>query len=257
MAFGACKFCGEERELVDAHIIPKSFYDFRARQGPHYIFSAKLNHGPKKAPVGIYDDHLLCRECEGKFAYLDTYAAQKLKPWPRRPQLIRDETGFIIKLPDGSRGGYWLRDINVDRLKLFFCFLVWRCARTDREELAIALSDDVIYRVEGALKNKDASRADIHVVGSRYSERKYTSLFSPWPRSPAIGAPVNFVMYGLHFVVHFRAPEEVPEIALGASADWPIIFQEFKGTRLHELSMRLVKNSRDPWAGLRKRGLVA
>lgn len=257
MAFGRCKFCGEERQLIDAHLIPKAFYDFRTRQGPHYIFSSKLSHGPKKAPVGIYDDHLLCRECESKFAYLDTYAAQKLKPWPRRSQLIRDETGFIMKPPGESRGGYWLRDINVDRLKLFFCFLVWRCARTNREELAITLPDELTSRLESALKGMDPSKADVHIIGSRYSDRKYTALFSPWPRSPKAGAPINFVMYGLHFVVHFRAPEELPEIALGHGADWPIIFQEFQGTRLHELSIRLIKSTRDPWAGLRRRGLVA
>jgi hypothetical protein len=256
MALGQCKFCGEKRHLVDAHIIPKAFYDFHARQGPHYIFSTKLPHGPKKAPVGIYDDHLLCRECESRFAYLDTYAAQKLKPWPRRSQLIRDETGFVMR-PENSPGGYWLRDINFDRLKLFFCFLVWRCARTDREELAITLPSDVVTRLELALNEMDANKADIHVIGSRYANRKYTSLFSPWPRSPKVGGPINFVMYGLHFVVHFQPHEELAEFALGKETNWPIIFQQFKGTRLHELSMRLVKNSRDPWAGLRKRGLVA
>jgi hypothetical protein len=257
MPSGRCKFCGMVRRFARAHIIPKSFYGINASQGANFIYSGKQSNKPKKSPSGIYDEELLCLECESKFSYLDTYAGQKLKPWPRRSQLIKDDNGFIMKPPGESKGGYWLKDIKIDRLKLFFCFLTWRCARTIREELSVKLSEDIVLKLESSLKSLNADSANIHVLGSRFSDRRSVPLFSPWPRSPKPEQPINFVMFGLHFLVQFQAPDELPELYLGYGPQWPIIFDEFKGSKLHQIAMRMVTAHPSPWMGLRARGRVA
>jgi hypothetical protein len=253
MAIGQCKFCGKDRQFARAHIIPRSFYKINQADGPNYIYSSKSDRGPKRSPSGIYDEGLICLECESKLAYLDTYAANKLKPWPRRSQLFKDETGFILKIPGQSAGGYWLKDINIERLKLFFCFLVWRCARTTREEFSIELPGKLTLRLETALKSRDVQEAEIYVFGARYSDRKWTATYSPWPRTFKDDKPINFVMYGLRFLVHFQKPIELPELSLGHTAAWPIIFDEFKGSKLHKITMQMATKHPNPWASLQSR----
>jgi len=256
MAIGNCNFCNLRGRFARAHIIPKSFYA-RSDVGPLHIYSSKLGRAPKRSPVGVYDNELICVSCEAKYAYLDNYAAEKLRPWPRRSQLFKDETGFILKIPGQHLGGYWLHKIDADRLKLFFCFLTLRCAKTSREEYRITLPTDVSLRLERALQNKDASVAGIYVFGSRYFDRKSTGTFSPWPRSPKGDKPLNFVLLGLRFVVHFQVPSELPELSLGSGPSWPIIFDEFKGSKLHKIAVDMVSKFPSPWAGLRTRGRVA
>jgi hypothetical protein len=256
MTMGICKFCNLEGRFARAHIIPQSFYA-RSDIGPLRIYSNKSGTAPKRSQAGIYDTELICMSCEAKYAYLDSYAAEKLKPWPRRSQLIKDEAGFILKVPEQHPGGYWLHKIDADRLNLFFCFLTLRCAKTSREEYRITLSADVSIRLESALQNKDADSAEIYVFGSRYFDRRNTGTFSPWPRSPKDNTPLNFVMFGLRFLVHFQAPSKLPELSLRKGQSWPIIFDEFKGSKLHRVAMNMVSKFPSPWARLRTNGQVA
>jgi hypothetical protein len=251
MAVGICKFCKLERQFARAHIIPKSFHA-RSDIGPLHIYSNKSGRRPTRSQTGIYDEEMMCIGCEAKYAYLDGYAARILKPWPRRSQLIKDDAGFILKIPGPqSPGGYWLHAIDADRLKLFFCFLMLRCAKSSREEYRISLSEEILARLETAMKNNDADVADIYVIGSRYLDRRNTGTFSPWPRAPKKGAPINFVMLGLRFLVHFEVPPELPELSLTRGKSWPIIFDEFKGSKLHDVAMRMVSKFPSPWAQLR------
>lgn len=257
MPFGQCKLCCNVGKFARAHLVPKAFYEFRGGIGPHYIFSNKSDSRPKKSPAGIYDEELICRECEARLAYLDDYAAKMLKPWPRRSQLLRDESGLIIRVPGESTGGYSIIGVNVDRLKLFFSFLAWRCATTVREEFSIKLPADKILRLEKSLTSTDPSIADLFIIGSRYSNRNWKATFSPWPRAPKVGQPINFVMYGLRFLIHFEPPDVPSELLLGHNPNWPIIFDEFKGSRLHQVALSMARKHGGPWARLKSRQMSA
>lgn len=253
MGVGVCKFCNLNARYARSHIIPKAFY-VRSDLGPLHIFSNQLEHEPKRSPVGVYDSELICRACEATYEYLDSYAAEKLKPWPRRSQLFKDDIGLILKFPDGRLGGYWLTKVDANRMKLFFCFLTLRCAKTTREEYRITIPSEISRRLEEALRLQDASIADIHVLGSRFFDRKYVGTFSPWPRSPTASKPLNFAMLGLRFLVHFQTPDELPELCLGSGPNWPIIFDEFRGSNLHRIAVNMVSKFPSPWAGLRTHG---
>lgn len=74
-----CKFCRQTKTLVKAHIIPRAFYVLSQGRGGHgRIISDAEGHRPQRSPVGIYDKHMLCAECDGKLGQFDQHAVETL-----------------------------------------------------------------------------------------------------------------------------------------------------------------------------------
>jgi hypothetical protein len=114
-----CRFCGHDKKLVKAHIIPEGF--FRSlRQGkdmPRLLSSSRHAH-PKKIPIGVYDTEILCETCERLFQHWDQYGqeffARKHRDW--KPLSIH---GHRI---------YEIHDYDYASLKLFFVSILWRAS---------------------------------------------------------------------------------------------------------------------------------
>lgn len=116
---GLCKLCGCHKELVDSHIIPKSFY-FRDKDEIDKGVNSKIlsaNDYPQRSSEGVYDQ-IVCGECEKSFGCWDDYAAQLLKCSKQDRELINPV--------DCSLWGYEYRDVDYSKLKMFFMSLLWR-----------------------------------------------------------------------------------------------------------------------------------
>jgi hypothetical protein len=73
-----CRLCGQERPLIDAHIIPQGFHPEPVDIGPAMIVSNTPGVFPKRSRTGPYDQHILCAQCDGKLGALDQHATEKL-----------------------------------------------------------------------------------------------------------------------------------------------------------------------------------
>ena len=79
MQSALCKMCGLRSDFVKAHIVPRSFYPERGRSKDALIFmSSRTNDRIRRSRIGIYDNQLLCAECERHFDPFDNYAAKLL-----------------------------------------------------------------------------------------------------------------------------------------------------------------------------------
>lgn len=78
-----CKYCGKDKSLVDAHILPKAFYPQPTKVGPAVLLTTNEER-PKRSPMGIYDKHVLCAECDRKLGVLDQHAIEHLLRAPGR-----------------------------------------------------------------------------------------------------------------------------------------------------------------------------
>lgn len=124
-----CKWCNEHKKLIKAHIYPKYFYE-----QPGYMISS--NERPERSPVGIYDSHILCGDCDSKiFGVLDQYAKNVLMDNKGvyftifSPQKASDHNGDIkIGLLDDENGRK-----NIIR---FFISVLWRAHVSSRNEFA-------------------------------------------------------------------------------------------------------------------------
>lgn len=114
-----CKGCNQNKKLVRAHIIPESFFrDLRGDENTLKLISNVKGEHTKKAPIGIYDKEILCRECEDKFQNLDDYAAKTLI----------GNTKIEVLKKHNSLAGYKIPNIDYDLLKLFIISLLWRAS---------------------------------------------------------------------------------------------------------------------------------
>ncbi|MFC1490294.1 hypothetical protein ACFL6K_03700, partial [Candidatus Latescibacterota bacterium] len=115
-----CKLCGDDKKLVDSHIIPHSFIKLTVNGNPNLkIYSKNQNEFPQRAPIGFYDKELVCEDCERKFSPWDDYA---------KTLLIDKLINYKHKNEDYE---YYLIDsYDYKTLKLFFLSILWRSSAT-------------------------------------------------------------------------------------------------------------------------------
>ena len=116
-----CKLCLQERRLVKAHIIPRSFYKpMLAGDHPPELTSNAPRFHRRRVRIGLYDKSIVCFECEERFKQWDNYAARLLLSKATEPKVILDE--------NGEPSAYRLENVDYENLKLFFMSLLWRVA---------------------------------------------------------------------------------------------------------------------------------
>lgn len=116
-----CKMCLEDRSLIKAHIIPASFYRYlKSDSRPLEILSSEKGKYKKRSRTGIYDNTILCEDCEKLFQKYDDYGQRILLPDPK-------EAEYVVN-PKGEKEGYKLNNVNYDYLKLFFLSILWRAS---------------------------------------------------------------------------------------------------------------------------------
>jgi hypothetical protein len=111
-----CKFCHQEGKLIEAHVIPRSFFEIEPGNLPR-VASNKNGVFPKRAPAGIYDPQLVCENCERLFSRFDDYAQRLL--------LTNREAANPIYL-EKQAIAYVYEQYDYKDLKLFFLSLLWR-----------------------------------------------------------------------------------------------------------------------------------
>lgn len=122
---GTCKLCLRERRLIRAHITPVAFH--RQMQGdikqPPLVISNNSAVHPKRSPGGLYDENLLCNECEHeRFEPWDRYAAECLIHGIERDGRPFQPSENIALVFDS-----W----DQLKLRMFAISLIWRAAVTD------------------------------------------------------------------------------------------------------------------------------
>ena len=119
MVVGICKFCGQEKELINSHIIPLVFYKMK-ENGPIVGVNVKkkrIETNPHQQN-GIKEP-LMCAECDGKIGKLDGYANKVLNgAVPNLPI-----SGYIDKYPCRTLKS---DKFDIARLRKFFISLIWR-----------------------------------------------------------------------------------------------------------------------------------
>jgi hypothetical protein len=115
-----CKFCHQEGKLIEAHVIPRSFFEIEPGNLPR-VASNKDGVFPKRAPAGIYDPQLVCENCERLFSRFDDYAQRLL--------LTNREAAKPIYL-EKQAIAYVYEQYDYKDLKLFFLSLLWRASES-------------------------------------------------------------------------------------------------------------------------------
>jgi len=108
-----CKLCGEKPASVASHIIPAAFFrELRNPGGVAPILVTRApGHPPRRAPIGVYDEGILCDDCELQFQDVDDYGTNVL--------LKEFETRFERKEAAPGLAFYTSTSIDPDKLLQF------------------------------------------------------------------------------------------------------------------------------------------
>jgi hypothetical protein len=116
---GVCRGCNQEKDLIEAHIIPESFFREIDTPGESSILvEGKKESYIKRRPKGVYDKNILCMSCEKRFQKCDEYAQLLLlKSHPKRKYCL-----------DQNGGYFFYESYDYKLLKRFVISLLWRAS---------------------------------------------------------------------------------------------------------------------------------
>ncbi len=157
-----CRFCSQEKKLIKAHIIPEWAFrylypDPKKRNGKKLVL---VNQDCSiKRPVGIYDDTILCQECDNKIGLNDNYAKN----------VFLD--GKIISL----ELAYLINKINSIKIKLFLMSVLWRTSISNKEELSAVRLGVYEDKFKEALI-KEMTLDNVEIIVGKYDSQRYPRL---------------------------------------------------------------------------------
>jgi len=156
-----CKLCGKEKRLIRAHIIPAGFFR-RQRQGkgPLRLVTSRAGEYNRRAPIGVYDMTIVCKECENTWREWDDYAQKLLAEEPLNGQ---------VKYHDGQKIAYIVNDFDYNQLKLFFISIIWR-ASVSSQSFFSRVSLDLFEKIakDFIANNKPGNNEDFSVILSKF-----------------------------------------------------------------------------------------
>ena len=172
-----CKLCLKEKKLIDAHIIPRCFFEAMRDRGddqPFQLLSNVQNQYPQKLWIGLYDKEILCEDCEKIFQKYDNYACKIL--------LSNIEKKDYTLIPAGDKIYYKLENIDYKNLKLFFLSVLWRASITKRKEFQKVYIGPFEDRLKTMIKDSDPGDAnDFLIVISKFiDDRGRNFLMDPY-----------------------------------------------------------------------------
>ena len=116
-----CKLCSLSRKFIRAHAMPEAFFrELRVDGESPLLVSGVQGNFPKRAPIGVYDEGILCEMCEPTFGLVDEYGIDIL--------LKRFNVHFQPLEGDGAMVGFESTTVSPLRLLQFLVTVLWRAS---------------------------------------------------------------------------------------------------------------------------------
>ena len=235
-----CKFCGNDRKLIKAHVIPEGFFRrFRSSPNSLRLITNEAGEHEKRAPVGVYDKAIVCGGCESLWKTWDEYAHLLLADTPLNSE-ARYHNGQIL--------AHIVKDFDYDKLKLFFISILWRASAS----IQPFFSEIVLGPFEKAAKQHistaDAGDTDdFAVILAKFD----ASLAKPIMLSPhrvELCGVAYCRFYIAGYVAHIKVDQKpcpLPWSMISLSRDKPLVIlcKDFRKSK----ELRLVTNMLAPF----------
>ena len=235
-----CKFCGKERKIIKAHIIPEGFFR-RIRQGEETLemVTNKAGEYTKKSPIGEYDKTIICENCEAIWQEWDNYAQQLLAEEPLNGRARYHGNRKICYVVD---------DFEYQKLKLFFISMVWRASVSSRKYFSRISLDQFEDIAKQHIANKNPGDSeDFSIVLSKFDYPMAKVMPDPYMYE---NLGVNYIRFYLASymadikVDHRPTPEPLSKIVMTENKPLYIICRDFEKSKELALMKKLVDSER-------------
>lgn len=236
-----CKFCGNNKKLIKAHIIPECFFVIvNESDETSKLITEDPNIPPKRSQIGVYDQNLVCLECEKKFGKYDDYAINFFKNKSITKNEIRQNNkvhGFIIESFD-----YTL-------LKLFFISLLWRASESSQEFFKHIKADPFHEKLKQHISTQDPGTIhDFSVMIWKFDDNPdKICILSPLDKRFEGVRCYHFFFYGFHCLVKVSSinfPTILHKYLLSPNKQLFIGSRAHKGSTYYNLVAQMVKRQK-------------
>lgn len=236
-----CQYCGENKKLIKAHIIPASFFKpLRADNGDvPYLMSDLLGVFPKKSQTGVYDRTILCRACEDKFAQWDEFGFKTLVDSAKQLRSLRYQRKLLA---------FILPQVDIDQLKRFLLSVLWRASVSSQDfykQVNLGAYED---KIQSILENNTALDKDEYSFFlSRFDDQYFGSTMLD-PRHECWDGVNYHRIYLGGFIAHIKvdkrpsSPSFAPFIQQDTS-DLIVLARELKTSAEFEIMKQIVKQN--------------
>ncbi len=188
---GICKFCNQERELCDSHIIPEFMYK-PMYQEKHQFYELSNIKKVRYHQKGLREK-LLCKKCESFFSVYEGYAAS----------VFRKISNYSL---DYNKGFIIIPDVDYIKYKLFLLSVLWRMSISKKSVFKISSLGPYKERIHNLLLNKDPGKTyqyTFHQGIILLNGKQEKDLIVP-PNSKRINGinTHSFVMHGMLFIIN-------------------------------------------------------
>lgn len=241
-----CRFCGEQKKLIKAHVIPEGFFRrMRDGQNPPQLLTNMEGEYPKRAPIGVYDSGILCEVCEPIFGAWDAYAQQFMAEEPAGGQPLYVGSQLV---------GYKVQSYDYRCLKLFFMSLIWRASVSQQaffKRVSLGPYEDVALNL---IKHcAEGSEDQFTVTLAKFDHPIGISILDPHPEKPD---GVNYYCFYLGSYVAYikvdrrRAPKPYIDFMLSENPPLYIILRHLERSKewplIHNIATAANKRLQPP-----------
>jgi hypothetical protein len=235
-----CQLCLFEKPLVKAHIVPEAFWRrMRAKNETPIIYSTVEGYTPKRAPIGVYDELLLCAECDRKIGRWDDYAQSVLAQNPKNAEYL---------MAGEERVAFILKSVDYKTLKLFFISLLWRAGISNQPFFQEVSLGPFQERLRTLILNEDPGDPDEFSVILFMWEGKGNQLVgSPRKRRLEGRLYYDFTFGGYSPTIKVDkqlTPARVKDYILRPNCDLLVFVEKFAGSALVKRAQRALEASR-------------
>ncbi|MFC4233891.1 hypothetical protein ACFOY8_01490 [Thalassospira xianhensis] len=235
-----CKFCGKDKKLVKAHIIPRSLYGFPKEKGyePYKFITNVKGFYSSRSATGVYDPELVCLDCESMFSAPDKYAYEiflgSKSVWKKRPNIKAK------KIPP--------EDFDYKLFKLFFLTLLWRSSTTKQPFFRkVELGPHIDQIRQMILDKNPGTPDDFSVVLAVFNSETASGAMLDPDRSRFDG--VNYIRFYLAGYVAYvkidqrKAPTNLRELQASPDIGLIAIERSFERSKEFTALTKLVKKT--------------
>lgn len=205
MDFPPCQLCGINPASCKAHIIPKQFYK-RIRGEEANLLELHVEKTIKRrfTQNGIWEQGILCTNCDRKLGLLDAYAYGVL------PKSIDEDR---IVLVTDSVGFYEIGPINVEKFRQFLVALLWRASRASHDLFRSVKIPEYEKKFSDILTGKDNSWLPrIECVITHLKPPRFGRILLPPCQRKFQGLDVvQFYLYPWSLLINLEDPPFGPE----------------------------------------------
>lgn len=236
-----CKLCEIDKNLIQAHIIPRAFFVAvnPDPNNPSKIITNKKDIYPKKSRIGVYDENILCGECDGKFQKYDNYAIS----------VFRDKSiAFENLVIEGKFSGYLINP-DYKLLKLFFLSMLWRAGISTHifySQVCLGPHEKIIK--EMLMSENPGSSSDYAVILGKFDEDpELVPIIHPWKNRIENVLYYNFVFYGYQTSIRVSSNimrHCVNELVLTQLQPTAIVLRPYRGSNYYNMAIKVAKSQR-------------